>query len=92
MKVLYDPAHDILQITLIDTTVEETSQIAPGLILDYDVDGNVIGMELRNASTKMDSPYAISYLVGGANFDKPQIELSLALAAVAKSQSLTHDS
>ena len=91
MKVLYDPAHDILQITFIDTTVEETSQIAPGLILDYDVDGNVIGIELRHASTKMDNPHAISYLIGSANFDKPQIELGLALAAV-RSQSFTQDS
>ncbi len=91
MKVLYDPSHDILQITFIDTTVEETSQIAPGLILDYDVDGNVIGMELRSASTKMDSPYAISYLVGSANFDKPQIDIDLALAAV-RSQSFAQDS
>jgi uncharacterized protein YuzE len=74
MKVLYDPDHDILQITLIDITVEETAQITPGLVLDYDGDGNVIGLELRQASTKVDSPYAISYLVGTANFDKPQLK------------------
>jgi uncharacterized protein YuzE len=72
MKVIYDPDKDILQITFIETTIEETAQIAPGLVLDYDVDGNVIGLELKKASTKMDSPYAISYLVGKANFDKPQ--------------------
>jgi uncharacterized protein YuzE len=71
MKVLYDPDRDILQITLIDTTVEETAQIAPGFVLDYDVDGNAIGLEIRQASTKLDNPYAISYLVGPANFDKP---------------------
>ena len=74
MKVLYDPDNDILQITLLDTTIEETAQIAPGLVLDYDGDGNVIGLELRKASTKVDSPYAISYLVGVANFDKPQLK------------------
>jgi uncharacterized protein YuzE len=74
MKVLYDPEHDILQITFIDTTIEETAQIAPGLVLDYDVDGNAIGFELRKASTKVDSPYAISYIVSRANFDKPQLK------------------
>jgi uncharacterized protein YuzE len=74
MKVLYDPDNDILQITLLDTTIEETAQIAPGLVLDYDVDGNLIGLEIRKASTKVDSPYAISYLVGAANFDKPQLK------------------
>ena len=91
MKVLYDPDRDILQITFIDTTVEETSQIAPGLILDYDVDGNVIGVELRNALSKVDTPYEMAYLVGRANLDKPQIDLDLALAAV-RSQSFAQDS
>jgi uncharacterized protein YuzE len=72
MKVVYDPDKDILQIAFMETIVEETAQIAPGLVLDYDEDGNVIGLEIRKASTKVDSPYAISYLVGEANVDKPQ--------------------
>jgi uncharacterized protein YuzE len=79
MKVIYDPDKDILQIALSEATVEETAQIAPGLILDYDVDGNVIGFEIAKASTKVDSPYAISYLVGEANFDKPQLKHNAAL-------------
>jgi uncharacterized protein YuzE len=72
MKVIYDPDKDILQITFIEMTVEETAQIAPGLVLDYDVDGNIIGVEIAKASTKVDSPYAIAYLVGEANIDKPR--------------------
>jgi uncharacterized protein YuzE len=72
MKVVYDPDKDILQIAFMETIVEETAQIAPGLVLDYDEDGNVIGLEIRKASTRVDSPYAISYLVGSANVDKPQ--------------------
>jgi uncharacterized protein YuzE len=75
MKVVYDPEKDILQITFIETIIEETAQIAPGLVLDYDEDGNVIGLELRKASTKMDNPYAIAYLVGEANMDKPQLSV-----------------
>jgi uncharacterized protein YuzE len=75
MKVVYDPEKDILQITFIETIIEETAQIAPGLILDYDEDGNVIGLELRKASTKMDDPHTISYLVGEANMDKPQLNV-----------------
>jgi uncharacterized protein YuzE len=72
MKVIYDPDKDILQIAFIETTIEETAQIAPGLVLDYDVDGNVIGLELKKASARMDNPYAVFYLVGAANMDKPQ--------------------
>jgi uncharacterized protein YuzE len=72
MQVIYDPDKDILQITFIATTVEETSQIAPGLVLDYDEDGHLIGIEIRKASQKVQDPYAISYLVGSANLDKPR--------------------
>ena len=36
MKVIYDPDKDILQITFTQTTVEETAQLAPGLVFDYD--------------------------------------------------------
>jgi uncharacterized protein YuzE len=73
MKVVYDPDKDILQITFIETIIEETAQIAPGLVLDYDEDGNVIGLEMIKASTKIDNPLVISYLVGKANTDKPQL-------------------
>ncbi len=74
MKVIYDPEKDILQITFIEMTVEETAQIAPGLVLDYDGDGNAIGLEITNASKKVDNPHAIAYVVGAANVDKPQIK------------------
>jgi uncharacterized protein YuzE len=72
MKVLYDPDKDILQITFIEMTVEETAEIAPGLIVDYDIDGNTIGLEIAKASTKVDSPNTICYHVGAANMDKPR--------------------
>jgi uncharacterized protein YuzE len=74
MKVVYDPDKDILQITFIEVTVEETAQISPGLVLDYDGDGNVIGLELSKASSKVDNPYVISHSVGAANMDKPQLK------------------
>ncbi|NJN00087.1 MAG: DUF2283 domain-containing protein [Phormidesmis sp. RL_2_1] len=71
MKVIYDSSKDILQISFNPSSIEETTQIAPGLILDYDEDGHVIGLELRKASQKLDNPYAITYTVGDANGDKP---------------------
>jgi uncharacterized protein YuzE len=72
MKVIYDPDKDILQISFSESTVEETTKIAPELVLDYDKDGDLIGLEIRNASTKVENPYAIAYVVGEANVDKPR--------------------
>jgi uncharacterized protein YuzE len=72
MKAVYDPGKDILQISFTESSIEETAQIAPGLILDYDEDGNVIGIELRKASKKVTNPYSVAYCIGEANDDKPQ--------------------
>jgi uncharacterized protein YuzE len=72
MKVIYDPGKDILQISFSETTVEETTKITPELVLDYDKDGDLIGLEIRRASTKVENPYAIAYVVGEANVDKPR--------------------
>ncbi|MEM9808282.1 MAG: DUF2283 domain-containing protein [Cyanobacteria bacterium P01_D01_bin.56] len=71
MKVIYDPEQDVLQIALVTAIIEETTQISPGLVLDYDEDGKVIGLEIRKASMKTDSPFAISFNVGKANINKP---------------------
>jgi uncharacterized protein YuzE len=72
MKVIYDPDKDILQISFSETTVEETTKITPELVLDYDKDGDLIGLEIWKASTKVENPYAIAYVVGEANVDKPR--------------------
>lgn len=71
MKIVYDSDKDILQISFNSRIVEETTQIAPGLVMDYDEDGKVIGLELRNAAKKVDNPYEMLYLVDKANDNKP---------------------
>lgn len=71
MKSIYDPDRDILQISLTEAVVEETTQISPGLILDYDEDGRVIGLEIRKASQKVDDPHNLTHSVGKGNENKP---------------------
>ncbi|MDX2228151.1 MAG: DUF2283 domain-containing protein [Leptolyngbyaceae cyanobacterium bins.349] len=72
MKVVYDPDTNILQISLNSGAIAETAQITPNLILDYDEDGQIIGLELRNASEHLKTPYSVTYEIGKANLDKPQ--------------------
>ena len=76
MKVTYDSEQDVLQMSFGHNPVQETTQIAPGIILDYDEDGKVIGIELRQASSQLDNPYEICYTVGPANENKPQPKVS----------------
>jgi uncharacterized protein YuzE len=63
MKVKYDPDVDILRITLKDTEIDESDEETPGIILDFDRDGNIIGLEILQASRRIDNPQAIEYTI-----------------------------
>lgn len=72
MKAVYDPKQDILQISLQPSSlVQETTQISPGLVLDYDEDGHLIGIEIRRASEKVDDPQVFEHQIGQADTNKP---------------------
>lgn len=63
MKVKYDQEVDVLTIQLSKAPVEESDQDKPGVILDYDKDGNIVGLEILNASTQIENPRALEYAV-----------------------------
>ncbi len=63
MKVIYDPEVDVLRIVLNSTPVAESDEDKPGLILDYDSDGNVVGLEILNASARIENPRSVEYAV-----------------------------
>ena len=65
MKVTYDPQVDVLRILFRDVSVEESDQDKPGVILDYDKDGNLVGLEVLNASQRLDNPKGVDYAVAG---------------------------
>jgi len=59
MKVQYDPKVDVLSIVLSDAPVEESDEDKPGAILDYDIHGNVVGLEILDASKRMGNPMSV---------------------------------
>lgn len=61
MKFRYDREVDIVYVKFSDKAVFESDEDKPGVIIDYDKDGNVVGLEILNASTKMDAPYRFEY-------------------------------
>ena len=63
MKVKYDQEVDVLTIQLSSTPVEESDEDKPGVILDYDKEGNIVGIEILNASKRMENPRALEYAV-----------------------------
>jgi len=63
MKVQYDREVDVLSIVLSEAPVEESDEDKPGVILDYDKDGNVVGLEILNASKRMGNPMSVEYAI-----------------------------
>jgi uncharacterized protein YuzE len=59
MKITYDPDVDVLRILFSNTPIEESDEDKPGVILDYDKDGNIVGLEILDASKHMENPRAV---------------------------------
>jgi uncharacterized protein YuzE len=53
MKLSYHPETDSLYIDLSEKTSVETREISEGILLDYDADGHLVGIDIDNASDKV---------------------------------------
>ena len=54
MKVSYDQTTDTLSVILKDnTSVAESDEDKPGIILDYDEVGNLVSLEILDASKRV---------------------------------------
>lgn len=56
MKVTYSPDVDVLRIRLNQSVIAESDEEKPGIILDYDADGNIVGLEILDASKRVEDP------------------------------------
>ena len=54
MKLNYYPETDSLYIDLSSKPSKESVEISEGIVLDYDDDGHVTGIDIDNASHKID--------------------------------------
>jgi uncharacterized protein YuzE len=63
MKVLYDRTTDTLTVIFADTLVVESDEDKPGVILDYDASGNLVSLEILDASRRVTVPSRIEYQV-----------------------------
>jgi uncharacterized protein YuzE len=63
MKLVYDPEADILNVVLLDVPIAESDHDKPGLIFNYDAAGNIVGLEILQASTKMANPMSVEYSI-----------------------------
>ncbi len=65
MKVTYDPEVDVLRMVFRDVRVAESDEDKPGVIFDYDEDGNLVGLEILDASKRVEDPRTVDYVETG---------------------------
>lgn len=54
MKLNYYSDTDSLYIDLSERPSAESREISQGIVLDYDAEGNLVGIDIDNASRKVD--------------------------------------
>ena len=65
MKVVYDPETDILRLMFNNLPVDESDEDKPGVILDYDKEGNLISLEVLDASKRVEEPASVTMAAQG---------------------------
>jgi uncharacterized protein YuzE len=62
MKVSYDPRTDTLSVILKDdAAIAESDEDKPGIILDYDHEGNLVSLEILDASKRVTEARTIEF-------------------------------
>ena len=56
MKIEYDPKADAMYIRLLAGEVVESDEVRPGVVLDFDSNGRVLGIEMLDVSLRTDNP------------------------------------
>jgi uncharacterized protein YuzE len=69
MRIHYSHEPDAPYIRLKETDIVNTDEITEDIIMDYDKDGNVVGIEILSASEKADTKQLIIQA-----FDKVMVE------------------
>ena len=60
MKIEYDQQADAMYIRLRADSVAESDEVRPGVVLDFDVEGQVLGIEILDVSKRTDNPREIA--------------------------------
>ena len=66
MKVSYDPKTDTLSFILKEgASVAESDEEKPGVILDFDTQGDLVSMEILDASRRVTEARKVEFQIAG---------------------------
>jgi uncharacterized protein YuzE len=53
MRLKVDKDNDVLYFRLDESSIVESEEVQPGIVLDFNADGNVVGIEMLNLSKRV---------------------------------------
>jgi uncharacterized protein YuzE len=56
MRVRVDAGADAVYLNLTDRPVQESEEIVEGIVVDYDAEGRIVGIEILDASKRTNDP------------------------------------
>ena len=59
MRMRIDAAADAVYLNLTDRPIKDSEEVADGIIVDYDAEGRIVGVEILDASKRTDDPTAL---------------------------------
>ena len=59
MRVRIDKAADAVYLNLTDRPIKDSAEVADGIVVDYDNEGRIVGVEILDASKRTDDPEAL---------------------------------
>ena len=60
MHVRVDHGADAVYLNLTDRPIKDSAEIAEGIVVDYDAEGRIVGIEILDASKRTDDPQALT--------------------------------
>jgi uncharacterized protein YuzE len=56
MRVRVDHNADAVYLNLTDRPIKDSEEVADGIVVDYDAEGRIVGVEILDASKRTDDP------------------------------------
>jgi uncharacterized protein YuzE len=59
MRVRVDQSADAVYVNLSDASIVESEEVADGIVVDFDAEGRIVGVEILDASKRTGNPEAL---------------------------------
>jgi uncharacterized protein YuzE len=59
MRMRVDHAADAVYLNLTDRPIKDSEEVADGIVVDYDEEGRIVGIEILDASKRTENPTAL---------------------------------